>query len=269
MYNCMTKKFLNKIIEKIDNSYTAILDRFEIQTINRIPYHLKSGGWGPVNPGRENLIDAISRLLKGRKVTGIIDCGAFEGHASRMYSQMFSEAIIYAFEPVPETFSKLQELSISYPNIKAINKGVGSSSGRALLYETAYIGSSSLLPPNAAGLHYYPDLYTVNNRYEVDVTTLDDWWRSVGGPAIQFMKLDVQGGELEILKGATELLENAGVELMQTEVSFMETYSGQCLFSDVEIFLRNQGFSLYQFYEVWTHPDGRLAGCDALFLGKP
>jgi FkbM family methyltransferase len=257
---------LNKALKKIDSIFTAVLDKFEIPTINRIPCNFKSGACGPVNPGREHLSDAIIRLLKKRQVTGIVDCGAFEGHMSRMYSQMFPKATIYAFEPVPETFAILKQSSMAYPNIKTINKGAGSSSGRALFYETNHTGSSSMLPPSATGLHYYQDLYVINNQYEISVTTIDDWWQSVNRPDIQFIKLDVQGGELEVLKGAAEVLHRAKVELIQAEVTFMETYSRQCLFSDLEIFLRHQGFSFYQFYEIWTHPDGHAAGGDALFI---
>ena len=178
---------------------------------------------------------------------------------------MFPGADIYAFEPVPETFAKLQKSLVSYPNIRAINKAVSSTSGKAIFFETADAGSSSLFPPTATGLHYYPESYAINNQYEVEVTSLDDWWQSADCPAIQFMKLDVQGGELAVFRGASELLEKAGVELIQAEVTFMENYSRQCLFSELEIFLRQQGFSLYQIYEVWTHPDGNIAGCDVLF----
>lgn len=249
----------------IDSIFTVWLDKLAIQTVNRVPYHIKSGGWGPVNPGRERLTAAIYRLLKGRDVTGIIDCGAFEGYTARTYSQMFPGAIIYAFEPAPTTFAKLQKSLSSYPNIKAINQAVSSTSGRANLFETVDIGSSSLLPPTARGMHYYPDFYAINNQYEVEVTSLDDWWQAANYPAIQFLKLDVQGGELEAFQGAGKLLEKAGVELIQAEVTFMENYSRQCLFSELEIFLRQKGFSLYQFYEIWTHPDGNIAGCDVLF----
>jgi FkbM family methyltransferase len=264
----MARKIIDKLLKNIDCILTVLLDRLGLPTVNRIPYNCQSREWGPVNPGREQLSDAIARLLKGKSITGIIDCGAFEGHLSRLYTKMFPEAIIYAFEPVPETFARLQESSISYPHIKAINQGVGRSTGKTLFYQTAHPGSSSLLPPSSTGLHYYPDLYPISNQYEVDLTSLNDWWQSAGHPAIQFIKLDVQGGELDLLKGATELLEKAGVELIQTEVMFLGTYARQGLFSEVEIFLRHRGFSLYQFYEVWTHPDGQIAGCDALFRKK-
>jgi hypothetical protein len=80
--------------------------------------------------------------------------------------------------------------------------------------------------------------------------------------------MDVQGAELKVLIGAPHVLQEAGVRLIQAEVVFFRQYENGCIFSELERFLRENGFFFYQFYELWTQPDGRLAGGDALFLSQ-
>jgi len=82
--------------------------------------------------------------------------------------------------------------------------------------------------------------------------------------SIDIFKLDIQGYELEALRGANHLLKE--IPLVFTEVEFIPLYQNQPLFSDLEQFLRSCGFRLYNLYELWTHPDGQLTAGDALFI---
>ena len=71
------------------------------------------------------------------------------------------------------------------------------------------------------------------------------------------MKLDVQGGELEVLKGSDNLLKD--VKGICTEVSFVELYKKQALFGDVDTFLRKKGFKFISFYGamIWSTKEAR------------
>lgn len=256
---------LKKGLEEVDKLVNFLLDRVGVYSWARDP-DSNIGGCGPVNIGRETLLNGVERLLRGKKISGIVDCGAFQGHLSRTYSLRFPEATIYAFEPVPEIFRELQERSRPFSMIKPINKALGKDPGKRSFYETVNPGCSSLSLATDEVIQYQAQDYAFKKEYEVEVTTLDDWWKKEKNPIIQFIKMDVQGSELEVLKGATQVLKKAGVCLIQAEVVFFRQYSSGCVFSEVEDFLRKRGFSFYQFYEIWTAADGRLAGCDALFI---
>ncbi|ACF14588.1 conserved hypothetical protein [Chloroherpeton thalassium ATCC 35110] len=88
---------------------------------------------------------------------------------------------------------------------------------------------------------------------------------------MDFIKLDTQGTELDILKGGVKTLGNVlGIEV---EVSFSEIYKYQSLFSDVSDFLREQGFEFFEFFNQyrWRRMEfkskkGQLVFADALFL---
>jgi hypothetical protein len=83
---------------------------------------------------------------------------------------------------------------------------------------------------------------------------------------IDILKLDLQGYELQALRGCEQLLER--IKLVTIEVEFAPLYENQSLFSDIDIFLRRNQFSLFNLYELWTHFDGQLTSGDALYLNK-
>jgi len=81
---------------------------------------------------------------------------------------------------------------------------------------------------------------------------------------IDILKLDLQGFELDALKGADKILKNT--KLVFTEIEFTELYNDAPLFSHIDLFLRPHGFRLLNFYSLWTHPDGQLTSGDAIYL---
>ena len=81
----------------------------------------------------------------------------------------------------------------------------------------------------------------------------DDVFRSEDVDRIDFFKLDTQGTELEILKGAQGYLSAGRISVIKTEVSFVPVYSNQCLFGDIDSFLKKHGFV---FVDCVFYPDG-------------
>ncbi len=78
----------------------------------------------------------------------------------------------------------------------------------------------------------------------ITLSTLDDWTREAGVLAVDFIKLDTQGAELDIFRGAERTLKS--VRMLEVEVEFNELYTGQPLFGDVDRHLRERGFVLWR-----------------------
>ncbi len=117
----------------------------------------------------------------------------------------------------------------------------------ATLYGTRNLESSSLYEPNIDYLQRFsqlPNLLEVDFTIEVETTTLDNFCKSERIKHIDFLQIDAQGAELPILEGAIEVLER-GILAVQTEVSFSPVYLNQPLFADVDRYLRNKGFTLF------------------------
>ncbi|MBX9702046.1 MAG: FkbM family methyltransferase, partial [Acetobacteraceae bacterium] len=141
-------------------------------------------------------------------------------------------------------------------------------------------GMTSLLEPDPAVLglfHGFPDWGRVLATEAIETRRLDDVPEAAGADMI---KLDIQGAELMVLRHATARLAEAVV--VQAEVEFLPLYRGQPLFSEVEIFLRGQGFRLHRFLPlvsralrpVLVNNDpyaglSQLVWTDAVFLRDP
>ena len=126
--------------------------------------------------------------------------------------------------------------------------------------------SSSLLPamPVAAGAGQRLDL-GVRERIEVPVRTLDGVLaEDPSVEPIDLLKIDVQGNELKVLRGAEQSLQRT--RLIWIEVSFRPLYEGSAVFSEVYDFLYAHGFYLGAIQEGLRGDGRELLQADALFL---
>jgi FkbM family methyltransferase len=150
---------------------------------------------------------------------------------------------------------------------------LGSADGAtATLRITDSPGSSSLLEPNRAVLDQfiYGSKITVKATVPVTLTTLDTACeRHDIQPDV--IKMDIQGAELDVLKGATRAMENA--LLVESEVEFQPLYIGQPLFRDIDAFMADKGWVLLglrrDFWRraVASSPDGgTLTHADVLYV---
>ena len=107
---------------------------------------------------------------------------------------------------------------------------------------------TSLLKPNPTILslfHGFPRWGQVVATEQIDTVRLDDVAETAG---VDLLKMDIQGGELTVLRHAESRLKSALV--IQTEVEFLPIYEGQPLFSEIELFLRERGFVFHRFFPV-------------------
>lgn len=119
--------------------------------------------------------------------------------------------------------------------------------GTSTLYVTESPSCSSLYPPNEPYISRFvgfqesmqPD-FTV----EIETTTIDQFFCNQAAQDIDFLQVDVQGADLDVLQGGAGLLENS-VLGVQVEVEFAPLYVNQPLFTDVDLYLRQFGFTLF------------------------
>lgn len=167
---------------------------------------------------------------------------------------------VFGFDPHPDA-----DLSIDHSaNVQMIRTALGAARGKLRLFHTAADGASSSFMPNLAYIGKLrhgsgaplDELMAVVSESEVDMVDLDGWRRETGAPAFDFMKLNVQGAELEILRGAPATLEDClGV---QCEVAFAPIYLGAPVFRDVDAFLDSAGFTFFDLRK--SNTNGRVTG---------
>jgi len=165
---------------------------------------------------------------------------------------------LYSLDADPAVDSRPQQFASRHHFSLALH----SSQGEMDLFLATHPSMSSLLEfdPVAFGRHFglmpgsahWARALTPQRKISVKTDTADHFFRSQNLERIDYLKLDTQGTELEILKGAREYLSAGRIAVIKTEVSLLPVYRDQCTFSDIDRFMKEQGFL---FVDCAFYPD--------------
>lgn len=181
------------------------------------------------------LIDIKTHIKK--PVKGIIQVGAHEGGELAELKKLSNNILM--FEPQKNVFERLIKNIGDDKQIIAENFALGSKESTAQMYkEYANSGQSSSLMVPELHTSQYPHII-FNDTEEVLIKTLDLYLKSLN-KEYNVILLDVQGYELEVLKGAAETLKN--VDYILCEVNRAELYKGCPLYTEIESYLFSFGF---------------------------
>jgi FkbM family methyltransferase len=185
------------------------------------------------------LVPLLDRAL------GIVDVGCRWGFAET-WDALDDDVWVVGFDPDEDECTRLRERYAGRPNILIVPQALAQRRGRRVVHLTTDPACSSFFPPSPHVLDQVPDLQVIApvSTRNCQVTTLDCWARKDAKGPIDYIKLDVQGGELDVLHGAHAALRSALI--LDIEVEFNPIYQGQPLFSDVDIFARRHGFHLWR-----------------------
>lgn len=179
-----------------------------------------------------------------------VDVGANVGETCRSLLRSFPFATVHAFEPVGDVFEKLREYASREPRVRPVRAAIGDREGTAEMRVTRNRWCSSLLTPSDKGRDFYGDWLKVERTETVPLCRLDAWAAREGISRVDFIKIDAQGFELEVLRGARRLLTEGGVAGVNCEAQLVQEYSGAATFSDIDLFFREAGFTLHQLHDI-------------------
>ena len=177
----------------------------------------------------------------------VIDVGARWGVADG-WAALGSAVTVYGFDPDAQECARLNAMPrpAAGPRVEYVPLALGEREGTATLHHTIEPACSSLYPPDERLIHSLPLLSAMEpcGTGPVALSTLATWCTSRGIGRVDVIKLDTQGSELSVLRGAAPLLST--VQLLEVEVEFNPLYEGQPLFGDVDAFVRDHGFRLWR-----------------------
>lgn len=200
-------------------------------------------------------------LCRELDLRSIYDVGACIGTWTLLAKSLFPRAVVHAFEPLATHCAEFGRATAGVADVRLHRIALGATPGNATMHVMSHSDSSSLLAAAPAGRAEW-NLEEVTG-VQVEVHRLDDYRQALGLEMPDLLKLDVQGFELEVLRGARETLR--GARAVIAELSFADYYDHQCRFHEVVGYLAEAG---YQLAALGEHtPTGRRLGqADVLFL---
>ena len=202
--------------------------------------------------------------MRHYRITTVLDVGANEGQYARELRLAGYSGRILSFEPMSEAFARLAEATRKDPNWDAVHIGLGRMDGEADINVSANSISSSLLPMLPAHENAAVNASVVAVEC-VPIRRLDGIIGDLIAMAERlYLKIDVQGYELEVLEGATGVLDQ--IVGLQIELSLVPLYEGGPQFDDVVRWAHLHGFELMGIEPGFADPaSGRLLQCDGIF----
>jgi FkbM family methyltransferase len=192
----------------------------------------------------------LATLLKTEAKPMFFDVGANIGDFSLELSKCFPNAEIHSFEPVKTTFDILAKNS-NGRFVKLHNIGFSDKKGKGELFNTLYKTNNTI-----ASIYkdVFPDVFKNDDELgsiEFEMDTIDDFCHSSNIESIDFLKIDVEGHELSVLKGASNLLSGYQIKIIQFEFNSHNVHS--------RVFLRDFYLVLkdFEFYRIV--PGGMIA----------
>lgn len=204
----------------------------------------------------------FTRLVElGLDVSCIVDVGGSNAAWSTSLAPVFPNARFELFEPLAgrrEEYDRVLEWALrTHPNFRMHNIALGDENGVASLWNE----------PSGVGSSLIADGQPREQKIDVPIRRLDDYRAERGIPQPQVVKIDVQGGELMVLRGGQQTIANADVLHLETWLS--RGYGKRTpLLPELMDYLRPMGHLIVHLGDFWRRPDQELISVDAFFVHK-
>lgn len=214
--------------------------------------------------GRGSYASRLVRTLESRSLDTVLDIGANVGQYATLTRSAGFTGLVISCEPLRGAFAQLDHRASRDDRWTALNTAVGAETGTATINVSENSFSSSIRDMTQAHLDTAPGSRYIATE-QVPVTTVRDLVAEHGVDAERaLLKIDTQGFESEVLRGAGDLVGRVGA--IQLELSFVELYDGQVLFDDLVAQMARDGYRIQQLEPGISDADGRMLQVDGLFV---
>ena len=212
--------------------------------------------------GMARAFELLAPLAPARHV--IIDVGAHNGETLEIAASRLSGGAHYiALEPNPETFALLQARAARYDGTamqaSCVQAAAGPVEGTTTFNATRASAVAGVLPPVAGlGERVPSGDHDILEQVTVPMVTIDGLMAREGIIAVDLLKVDAEGYDLEVLRGAQVALREHRVRVVLAEVFFVAYREGQAFFWDIAAFLHDAGYRFVNLYDTRETSQGRL-----------
>ncbi|HWB65094.1 MAG TPA: FkbM family methyltransferase [Chitinophagales bacterium] len=214
-----------------------------------------SRSWNTPVGDMDALLNDVKR--RGLKVTRVLDIGAYKGWFSRQVLAVYPDALLYLVEPQQEMEPYMLGFLQQHKNARYFKMAAGAADAVKDFYIADDLACSGLMEVQS----------TDGKSTAVTVKAIDSLLHERQIDVPEIVKIDVQGYELEVLKGCQALF--GKTELFIIETSLQKKNDSFPLMGDVIAFMDRQGYLVYDFAGFLRHKsDGSLFECDICFVKR-
>lgn len=204
----------------------------------------------------------LREFLAGSSLT-VLDVGGRGGFG--MIPKLHPYIDLFSFEPDPVSLEPLKRMYAGNSSFKSVTispLALSDHAGESVFHQALHPSMSSLLPPDPErflesfgdvrrGTDWNESMRTVKS-ITVKTERIDAFAAAHQLATIDLLKLDTQGSELRILKGAESLLREKRIGMIFTEIQLLPLYKEQAVFSEIDLYLRGLG---YRFIDLRVYPE--------------
>ena len=193
----------------------------------------------------------IARLSRVN-VRTIFDVGANRGQTYTQFRHDFPDAMIHCFEPIRTPFTELSKVTAGDPRVICENVALGEAAGSQVVTlhaEKDFLNSLRAdLMNSAPGAEFQT----------VKIETLDGYLSAKGIQSVDLLKIDTEGYELHVLKGASQSLSAGRVSLVLSEMGFVSSDSRHTRFGELAELMLSYGYHFYGMYDIYHFQEWRF-----------
>lgn len=221
---------------------------------------------------RGDFFDALESNIKSIKPMTIFDVGAYNGVSAKRFSEMYPHARIHSFEPSPDTYDELCQLTQQPEYSQQIvphRLALSSQSGCRILHRHQAPQTDSLLDTHSEALDQWPDgRFSDISPVETRVETVDGICNQEAIEYVDILKIDAQGEDLRILFGAESMFTQERIGVVVVELYFVPVYTDQGEPHEIIRYLINHGFTDIAYLCHDVDKSGKILCVDAVFEHK-
>ncbi|NKB77916.1 MAG: FkbM family methyltransferase [Gammaproteobacteria bacterium] len=201
----------------------------------------------------------------------VVDVGGHQGETLGAFAKNVARFSYLSFEPNPTSFAALQEyantLSSVDRDIDLRNAAVGAENGRIEFHVTQATAVAGVLKPVEGLSERVPTRdHEIAQSIDCQLCKIDSLDAMLNGDVIDLLKIDTEGYDLEVMKGAKQALENGQFRAVLSEVFFVPYRQDQAFFWDLALFMENIGYHFVNLYDCRDTAQGRLYTGNGLWL---
>jgi FkbM family methyltransferase len=208
----------------------------------------------------------LAHALPKQRVEVIFDVGANLGQSAQKYVKLYPQAQIYSFEPVQATFQQLKANLKGQRQVRCYQVALGSTrrTGQLVLQGTA---DMFFLADQDRGTPQPPEARTET----IEIMTLDEFCRAAQVNRINYLKIDTEGSDLEVLRGAETMLNAQLIDLVEFEAGMNRANQYHVPFEVLKQHLEARSYVLFGLYEQmheWPTNQPQLRRINPVFISQ-